>query len=172
MMHGGAVVDAAAWAGLGLALLSFVYTDWRLRQERKRRQALGPAEEVRAAIVDMRRCFTEISAFGGTDKKFFLTEQNQHVGERVRDCIGRVADQRLKDAMSDAAQVWNELFASAPPAKGIRAYPPGQPDPPSYAARDADAMKRRQRQLDSLPVGIDAINRALGLLDKLEMKSR
>ncbi len=90
----------------------------------------------------------------------------------MRDCIGRVADQRLKDAMSEAAKVWNEMFASAPPPKGMRVYVPGQPDPPSYAAQDADAMKRRQRQIDSLPVGIDAVKRALALLDELEMKSR
>jgi hypothetical protein len=136
------VSDPAAWAGVALALLSFAFTEWRLRQERRRRRALGPAEEARAAIVDMRRCFTELSASGGTDKKYFLTEENQHVGERVRDCIGRVADQRLKDAVSEAAKVWNEIFASAPPPKGTRVYVPGQPDPPSYAAQDADAMKR------------------------------
>ncbi len=64
--------DPAAWAGVALALLSFAFTEWRVRQERRRCRALGPGEEVRAAIVDMRRCFTEISASGGTDKKYFL----------------------------------------------------------------------------------------------------
>jgi hypothetical protein len=78
--HGGTMADAAAWAGVGLALLSFIYTDWRFRHQRNRRRALGPSEEVRRALVDMRRCFTEISASGGKDKSYFLANENHEVG--------------------------------------------------------------------------------------------
>lgn len=67
--------------------------------------------------------------------------------------------------------MWNESFASAPPPTGMSSYVPGKPDPPSSAARDNGALKRKQRQLEKVAIGMDAINTALALLDELELKS-
>jgi hypothetical protein len=78
----------------------------------------------------MRRCFTEISASGEKDKSYFLANENHEVGQRVEDCMGRIGDRRLREAISEAVQAWKQIFClslspSASRFHGSRSGPAG-----------------------------------------------
>ena len=68
--------------------------------------------------------------------------------------MGRIGDRRLREAISEAVQAWKQIFASAP-------------SPPGFT----DDLQRKQKQIEKLSSGVDAINRALRRLDELELNS-
>lgn len=151
-------VDPTGAAGIGFKLLA----------SRRRRKA-GPVAEIRECLTATRRGFNDITAAGGKRSDYFSPDDA--FDEELTDLSRRTTDKHLSLHLRTVAKCWTEAFASAPPPRGPRVYPPAGPVPDSYRRKDEMIRQAFERQMDAAHKGLDAVQAALDRLNRLERKT-
>ena len=77
--------DAIAGLALALSIFALVRGEQRSRRDERRRTRLGPADEIRAAVIRARKLFQDLIAEGGKRMDFFLDGENQDAGQTLED---------------------------------------------------------------------------------------
>jgi hypothetical protein len=164
--------EAPAWVAIGLSILSFGWTEFRLRSRRKARKNVGPSpDELRKALTSLHTTFAEIIASGGKDVPWFLDDGRKHLGEHLREEAARVGDRPLKESAKSAVAAWDKAFAFSPPAQGARAYPLGTGYPEAYRLADLERDERMANVSDAARAGQENCRVAIDRLNDLEAKS-
>lgn len=128
---------------------------------RPARNPLGPSpDDARAAVELARLAFDEIVVHGGRDTKFFLNDEWREVGRSLRDNAGRVGDRELKARLEGIADIWDKVFALAPPGQYVYDL--------SNLDRDPGRARRLQQQSDVGHEGQDECEIALRRLNDLQ----
>src|ERR1035441_6808997 len=109
--------DIIAIAALGLSGYALVQGKVRSSQDKKRRRAIVPSDDLRAALVDIRGIFVEIVSLGGQRSNYFMDQDRQSAGRRIKDLEGRPDDVELSTLLGRVIAAWDEAFANAPPLR-------------------------------------------------------
>lgn len=148
---------------LATSIYALVAGELRSRSDRKRRQAVGPAEEIREALTVLRTHFVDMISAGGWREPEFLQPERKHCGQRIEDLRKRVADGGLQRLMSDVVKAWNGAAASAPPLRALVAWAGSPPDP--VEEEDQRGFERQEKAAEE---GRAACDSALGRLNELD----
>ena len=166
--------DSATWAADGIALLALglsgyavILGEVRSRRDRGRQLAVGPADELRSALADLRTLLSDVANVGQR-KPFFTDPTRKQSGQRLSDLAARVSDTPLREQLDRTSGAWDTCFALAPAKRGGRVHIPGQPDPPGYRQKDAEDGAAFEKQCAAANDGIEASRAALDRLNELE----
>jgi hypothetical protein len=167
--------DVIAALAATAAVYAVVSGEVRAKRQRKaeeaeklRRRAMGPAKELREALVGSRTTFNEIGSMGGRDKSYFLDREKKMTGQNLLDLVNQLEDVELTSYLDQAGKAWDQAAALAPPKRGGGLV--NLSAPPSDALRKAEEARAGlyAEQTDRADEGIKACNDALGRLNALE----
>ena len=154
------VSDAAAWTADGIAVLALGISVVALvrGEARKKRgdilhSTMGPSKDIRETVGRARTCFIEVISLGGRERSYFLAEDRKTIGREIRDLIGQVKDDELRDLFVQIAMAWDYAAANSPSQH--------RPD-------DVDHAARRTEELEQAELGEAACESALTRLNELE----
>lgn len=154
------VSDAAAWTAdgiavlaLGVSMVALVRGQTNKRREDLRRRAMGPSKDVRETVGRARTLFIEVISLGGKDRSYFLAEDRKIIGREIRDLIGQVDDDELRDLFVQIATAWDYAAANSPL---------------KHRPQDVDSAARRDEELEQAELGEAACESALTRLNELE----
>ncbi|WP_182880471.1 hypothetical protein [Microbispora sp. H10949] len=164
-----------AWLGLTLTLItvfgSLIAWWWR-RKVRRVRRAMGPAQDLRAALHTTRLALQDI-VVEPRRSPWFIDEDRRETAQTLRDLAGRLDDRKLRAQLTKASGAWDAAFASAPGADGFWAMYEGDAEPvtPRTAVDRAQDGPRFEKQGEHARAGLDAVEDALTRLNQLERKT-
>lgn len=146
------VADSIASGALVISLIAIITGEVRASKSRSRDRNLGPAEDIRKSLFNVREVFRTMVNKGGNHKEFFLGESIRTTGPHLRDLAAQVGDQTLRSRITAVADSWDEAFENAPPSR-IRVQRAGADN----SANRIEGQKDRNR----LDVQVEAANRGI-----------
>lgn len=164
------MIDAVSFGGLCVAVLSFAWTEYRIRHERHYRLRVGPANEVRQALIAVRQAADEVIHAGGMNMSSFLRGDMRQLDERLADLREQLTDPKLGRLIDGAVSAWKQTFSKAPVSQGLRSYPPGQLTNPTYAIEDNKRAEACAHQVLAARDAREACVKALDHLNALLRK--
>ena len=161
--------DAPAWTALGLSVVNSGALVVGAQRRRHRRNAVGPADDIRPALTDARDGFRHLTAVGGETSSWFLDADRKATDQRLSDLAKRCDDEQLRRLLDDTAAAWRKCFALSPPPHGVRVFGIGE-YPESYRRQDEESARRKGEVVEAAHDGLDVANRALDRLNDLERR--
>ncbi len=138
---------------LGVSIVALVRGESTRKREEFRRRAIGPSKDIREMVGRARTLFIEVISLGGKDRSYFLAEDRKILGKEIRDLIGQVNDDELRDLFVQIADAWDFTAANSPP---------------ELRPEDVDYGVRRDEEVEQAELGEAACESALTRLNELE----
>jgi hypothetical protein len=110
--------DAADWiAGAAFVLSGYaiVRGEMRSHADKKRRRRVGPADDLRQAVTEMRTYFVQMDGQNGWYVNHFMQNERKSAALRTLDLSKRVGDPSLRKSLVAITASWNMAFGHAPP---------------------------------------------------------
>lgn len=162
--------NAPAWIGVILGLINSGVLGWNGWQGRKRRKAIGPADDVRTAVERARDGFQTLLEQGGATDEWFLTDPRPLRDQPLEDLARRAADTTLSELLKNIAASSRRCFASAAPRPGPRVYAVGVEQPAVYREEDARIASANLAVVEAARLGQAQCEMALDRLNHLERR--
>ena len=153
------VADSIASVALVISIIAVVAGESRARKSKERERRLGPTDSIRVSITSARKEFETMVSIGGRRRDFFLKDENNLVGQHLRDLADQVGDSVLRSSVRDIANSWDSAFGNAPPSR-IEILVPGTVNDQYRKQRLADG-KRLDAQMEIARQGIEKCAEAL-----------
>jgi hypothetical protein len=158
--------DLPAYVALGVSVVAIVssigYPEWRLRRTVAQKRAVGPATDTRAALIQARTYFQDISTHGGRSTRYFLDADRKGIGQRLHDLADRTDDPTLCTKLLEVSEVWDNVWGLASPPKEYPAT-----GPPS--AEELERDRRADLQVEVARNGLQLCQDALSRLNELDL---
>lgn len=159
--------DSIASGALLISLVAFTAGEVRASKSRNRTRRLGPEDDIRKSLVDLREVFATISGLGGQRMHYFLDPSLRTTGSHLRDLAAQVADETLRSRITTVADTWDSVVKDAP-SSGLRFSAPGTESTASRVQRQTDG-NRLERQTQSARMGIEQCQTALERLNEISL---
>lgn len=167
----GDVISNPAWWALALSDANTVWltvTAWRRRRAAR---AVGPHDDVRAALTSVRDHLDEVISGEGLASDRWKAADAASRRRRLADVASRVGDRSLRALLGTVAAEYQAAWDAAPDPAGPRAYGLGDDYPDMYAAEDRAISAARATSLGIAVEAHRSAESALARLNELERRT-